>query len=129
MKLLDDYLDLLADNIGSVYFDMNTKLLERNHNEYHITVFNVQEYSNMINKCVLDDLVESKHDYTDIVFNGVGSISKGDLITYYILVESKQLDKLREDYGFDKKHFHITVAFNKKDLFHLPKDKSTKIID
>ena len=126
---IDDYLDKLADLLGGDYFEMHDKLLERNDNKYHITLFNVQEYSNPINKYVLDNLVTSGCVINDIVFDGIGSISKGDMITYYIIVKSEQMNKLRDDFNFNIRHFHITVAFNHKDLFHIIKDDNTKIIN
>lgn len=100
----------------------------RNRFGYHLTLFNVQESTMLSDQlikwfesCVIDDLK----------FVGLGSISKGDDSTFYIVAKSVKLAEIREacyhrGARFEKeKHFHVTIAFTKKDLFHAPKNEST----
>ncbi len=101
---------------------MHNKLLERNHNKLHATLFNVMEckQTESVWQCVGEDV-------TDIKFIGVGSISKDNKVTYYIVIESDKLNALRQQYGYANKHFHITIGYNVSDLFHAAKDKNTLI--
>jgi len=97
----------------------NRNLLKRNAGEYHITVFNVMEWNKgRIHGDVIGELVRTP----DFRYLGVGSISDGERTTYFIPVESAILDSIRESYGYEKRHMHITIGFTSKDLFHAPKN-------
>lgn len=120
--VLGPFLNMFLNEIPDAVA-MHNKLLERNHNKLHATIFNVME-------CRQTESVWRSvgEDITDIKFVGVGSISKDDKVTYYIVIESDQLNALRQKYGFSNKHFHITIGYNVSDLFHAAKDKNTLIV-
>jgi len=111
-RIVEMYIDNM--NLEIIGFDKcNKKLLERNKNSYHITIFNVKECG--INK---DLLLLKNLQIDDIKFNGVGSINNGDNITYFIIVESKHIKTIRSLSNMDERDLHITIGFNNKDLFH-----------
>jgi 2H phosphodiesterase-like protein len=92
---------------------LENNLLKRNNGKYHLTVFSVPEYAK--NESV-DDIVGSV--ITEIEFKGIGSITKNDHTTYFVVVDCPFINKLRSIYSFQPKDLHITIGFNNKDLFH-----------
>lgn len=90
-------------------------LRERNgdYHPFHITILNVPEFSKVPYDFTLNGI-----DIDDITVKGCGSISKDDMTTYFIVVESLSINKFRNKYGFKDKDLHVTVAFTHKDLFH-----------
>lgn len=106
--LLDFFLKI--DN-ANIY---NEKLLKRNHDIYHLTVLNVPEY----NKVKNDNINLPVGKFTDIIFTGIGSISKDNKTTYFVTCVSKQLNDIRNLLNLKPKDFHITLGFTNKDLFH-----------
>ncbi len=105
----------------SCYNDDIIKKLERDRGMYHVTVFNSMECKHC------PELLKIKADITDLELLGIGGITKDLSYTYYIICKSKQLDKLRNDLGLKQRHFHITLAFNHKDLHHIDKNEQTLI--
>lgn len=109
--------------IISKYLELNINIeesiqnvLKRNNNKYHITVFNVAECNKNNDLFNLIDL-----DIADIKFDGIGMVSKDNMHVIFIVIVSKQLNKLRESYGFNNKDLHVTLAFTHKDLFNVSK--------
>lgn len=116
---LCDLLCVAEDGILIPGFDQfNCNLLIRNSGEYHITVFNVMEWSKGV---IRHDVIGELMSTADFRYLGIGSISNGDRTTYFIPVESALLDSIRAAHGHEKRDMHITIGFTHKDLFHLPK--------
>ena len=102
------------------WFDNQQK---RDHNLWHITLFTPNECKN--NPRLFE---ATKNEIDDITFKGIGAIARNEQSTFYILLESIQLQLLRNIYSLPPKDFHITIAFSHKDLFHQIKDESTLLI-
>lgn len=106
-------------NISNEMSTFNENLLSRNKNTYHITCISVME----MNKFNFSD-VQLPIEFNDIKFKGIGTITKNDLISYFITVESESIQKFRRDLGLSEKDLHITLGFNVKDLHHTRKNIS-----
>lgn len=109
-ELLKKFLELVPNAV-----DFNKKLLKRNNNAYHITILNVPEYNIVLKSNEINELPTIKID--DIVFKGIGSITEGDMVTYYVVVDSLTINLLRDAYNMKQKDLHITIGFSDKDLF------------
>lgn len=109
-ELLKKFLELVPNAV-----DFNNKLLKRNNNAYHITILNVPEYNIVLKSNEINELPTIKID--DIVFKGIGSITDGDMVTYYVVVDSLTINLLRDAYNMKQKDLHITIGFSDKDLF------------
>lgn len=94
----------------------NTNLLTRNHGVYHITMFNVME---MKLKEVTGIKIDESIRYGSHMFEykGIGSITKGDMSTYYVVVDSDEMNIERNIVGLPSRDLHITIGFTHKDLF------------
>ena len=109
-ELLKKFLELVPNAV-----DFNKKLLKRNNNAYHITILNVPEYNIVLKSNEINELPTIKID--DIVFKGIGSITEGDMVTYYVVVDSLTINLLIDVYNIKQKDLHITMGFSDKDLF------------
>jgi hypothetical protein len=100
-------------------------LLHRNNRKYHITLFNVAEYNklkkNSLYGCDPDKVLSVF--VSDIEFKGIGSVNDDGV--WFIVVKSKLLGYLREEFSLKPKDFHITIGLKDKDYFKEAKDESS----
>lgn len=120
IKPYDLILEVLLSDKG--YSDEKIKTIMENRIKrdglnYHITVLPVGVYKEQnINLKV-----------GDIEFLGIGTVSANDNETYYLVVKSQTLDNYRSGLGLKPIDFHITLGFDKKDVFGKRKNESTLI--
>ena len=117
---LNDMLRRAAIDIPN-FSECNENLLNRNSGKYHITVFSVMEYSQ---HKVDPDIIGSNYDSTKFEYKGIGSISKNEKTTYFVVVDSDAINAERVDAGYPVKELHVTIGFTHKDLFHSPKNNT-----
>lgn len=105
----------VAESIIPDFKICNERLLDRNRDKYHITIFNAAECAKtpILLQTVTGLLVKN----SSITFKGIGSLSQDDMTTYYVVLESPVLNALRNDANLEPKDFHITIGFTHKDLF------------
>ena len=113
---LNNLLNIASNKIIN-FNNCNDKLLIRNNNKYHITIFNVAEYNK--NKKI-DKFIGLT--INNIEFLGIGSINKKDKETYFIVVKINILQSLRKTLNLKSKDLHITIGFTDKDLFNKSKN-------
>jgi hypothetical protein len=58
----------------------------------------------------------------DLELLGVGMASKSDNKAYFIVCSSDSLDAVRTRFNLPKQDFHVTLGFNTKDVFGVPKN-------
>jgi protein-tyrosine phosphatase len=87
--------------------------------DFHITVFHSKEFKSLKTKNIIPETVPLVFDM------GVGFIFNEDSKSIYVVIYSPKLQKLRKDYGFDVKDFHITLGFLNKDIHNKPKSLKT----
>lgn len=121
---IEKYINLYISN--NSIFEISEHLSNqfiRDGSMYHITILSVSELSKI-----------GKNDtfiINDIKMLGIGKcidIKNGNE-AIYIVVESEQLNRIRSEYGLKPKEFHITIGFNKKDVFNSSKNKETIIYE
>lgn len=97
---------------------------------YHITVIPVMDY-NKLYKDKLTDFVNSielimKYPIDDIKLLGIGTASRNENTTYFIVCQSDKLDDIRNRFDLPKHDFHITLGFYHKDVFGVRKNEVLK---
>lgn len=92
--------------------------------QWHLTVFNAIECRKNPELLKLEGF---KVNNIDLL--GVGTISKNNNQTYYIICESKELLDLYKSKINKDKYLHITIGFTNKDISNNPKNISTLIFD
>lgn len=130
LSIVDAYLEKLKEITGDSYNLLTNNQKNRDHGSYHITVINVVEFNNLTNNLGLNNFVNSlentlKIKITDLKLKGIGSaIDKiKNNITYFIVCESKTIDNILYNYNLPKKDLHITIGFDKKDVFDSSKSE------
>jgi hypothetical protein len=108
----------------------------RDKGTYHTTVMNVMEYNETRTriglkigmKLYMDKLKEAfSVEINDIKMLGIGKAESKGNITYFVVIKSETLDGLRKSFGLAPRDLHITIGFDKKDVFGQPKDETSLI--
>lgn len=126
-KELNDYINIWKSSFGKLEEDriklekFILNIYNRDGDMYHITLFSVPEY----NKIKHLDSKEIFKIVDDIQFLGIGKAIKNSNETNFIVVKSDILNKIRTDLGFELKDLHITLGFDKKDVFGVDKGENS----
>lgn len=97
---------------------------------HHCTVLSVMEYNKLMNSMGSEfqkriGLIQSL-DIQDLTFVGVGKAERAGNTSYYIVIDSPTLDEVRSSLKLEPKDFHITIGFDKKDVFGVRKNQVLK---
>ena len=121
-----------ADKSGSPRIEEDFKIFTQNqkmrdHDHYHITVINVMDCNRLSKEMGMVDFVKSvelafEYPVEDLEMLGVGMASKSANTAYFIVCSSDGLDAVRTRFNLTKQDFHITLGFNVKDVFGVPKN-------
>lgn len=122
-KTLEPFLEELKNILDDCFDEYSGKQKERDRDTYHMTFLSVAEYEKIKKEGAN---VPYSNEY-QIRLVGLGTACKDDKQAWFVVVESPQLNKLREAYGLPPKDFHITLAFKSKDVFGVRKDYTTLI--
>ena len=116
------------DKYETLVFNQQKRDLKDN-SEYthHSTVISVMEYNKIYEK--LGSKFQEKInfllslDITDLDMLGVGKAKKAENETYYVVLGSATLNEIRTSLGLEPKDFHVTLGFDKKDVFGVRKNQ------
>jgi hypothetical protein len=119
---LQTFADELGTHLGDEYDLFSSKRINRDGENYHITLLNVSEFKAAKQKAtlILGLVVE-----LEII--GIGKGEGNGNTVYYGVVISKQLDNIFYDFYDYKKDFHVTFGFNTKDVYGICKGVETLI--
>lgn len=126
---INNFLTQLKDVIGEDYELYTNNQQNRDNNSNHITVISVMDWGRL-NKSGKASEVESLiSDLTidDVEMLGLGMAESKGNKAYFVVCESKKLDDLRNQFGLGKQDFHITLGFDKKDVFGVAKNRQSLI--
>lgn len=103
---------------------------KRDAHEYHCTVLSVMEYNRVAERMGSEfqkrvDIIHSL-DIEDLTFEGVGKAERAGDEAYFIVLKSPTLDEVRSSLGLEPKDFHITIGFDRKDVFGVRKNEVIK---
>ena len=126
--VVEPHLERLKEILGEDYeiFTQNQKT--RDHEHYHITVINVMDCNRLSKEMGMANFVKSvelafEFPIEDIEMLGVGKASKNENTAYFVVCQSDSLDAVRTRFNLPKHDFHITLGFNTKDVFGVPKNE------
>ena len=126
--VVEPFLDDLKEILGDNFDNYNRNQQDRDHGNYHITVINTMDYNRLAKEVGVENFVNSletilNYEIDDLEMLGVGTVSKGDNKTYFVVCNSDKLDAVRTRFGLGKQYFHITLGFKDKDVFGIPKNE------
>jgi 2'-5' RNA ligase len=137
-----NYLALVVDNNDvSPYINFLDKQIDsnfiqnqqdRDRQQYHITVINAIEFGKLEkhNPTVLDDILKDNLlKKFELYTYGIGTVEdiKKQAQAWFVVCQNSELTQLREKLLLPPQDFHITLAFDKSDVFGQSKDKSSII--
>jgi len=115
-SLIQGPLNQLSELVGDTAF---TKLRHnqaaRDHHSFHITLINPFEYPDLTS-IKLDQIPSLSFELI-----GLGQASKGDNQTFFVVASSPEGQEVRAKFGLKPKDFHVTLGFDKKDVFGVSK--------
>jgi len=127
-EVVEPHLEKLKEILGEEDFEIFTNNQKmRDHGHYHITVINVMDCNRLSKEMGMANFVKSVElafDYPveDLELLGVGMASKNTNTAYFIVCSSDSLDAVRTRFNLPKQDFHVTLGFNTKDVFGVPKN-------
>lgn len=126
--VVEPHLEKLKEILGEEDFEIFTQNQKmRDHGHYHITVINVMDCNRLSKEMGMANFVKSvelafEYPVEDLEMLGVGMASKNDNKAYFIVCQSDSLDAVRTRFNLPKQDFHVTLGFNTKDVFGVPKN-------
>lgn len=128
---MKDLKEVLGDDDYKIYTENQQTRDNRGDNFYthHITVVNVFTMNklmaspNSVKYVEYIDNVINNIEISDIKFKGIGMAKKEDNTTFFIVVESDMLHEFQKNIGIEPTDLHITIGFNKKDVFGVRKNQ------
>ncbi|MGL1959614.1 MAG: hypothetical protein OCD00_20240 [Colwellia sp.] len=128
---LSPYLALLETLLPNDFEHYRQNQATRDHQQFHMTIINPYEYQTMDKNKLVEILGESfNHSFIKpltIKLLGVGSASKDDKKTYFVVANSDDGQLIRQVLLLKPKDFHVTLGFNPSDIYGVNKDIKTLI--
>lgn len=126
--IIESFLIELKSILGVEFEIYANNKKNRDGDHYHITVMPVREYNMLSKQMGMKNFINSlelilKYPIDDLKMIGIGTASDRDNTTYFIVVNSDKLDAIRNRYDLPKHDFHITLGFDKKDVFGVRKNQ------
>ena len=121
-RLIGNHLALLEKHIGEEKFkELEQNKVDRDGDyHFHMTILEPKDVRK-IGKGTLKDM-----PVFNTTLKGIGSVSnEAGNETWYIIVESDEIQNWREDLGLEPKDLHITLGFLGKDIYNMRKNEET----
>ena len=132
VTIVQPYLNELKEILGEDdYVKFTENQIKRDGGHYHITVINVADYNRLCKQMGIDRFVNSldpilKYPIDDLKLLGVGRAQKNENTAFFIVCDSAKLEAIRNRYDLQKQDFHVTLGFNFRDVFGVPKNELFK---
>ena len=121
------YLNALKDVLKDDYNDFRGYQAARDKHSFHITLLTPKEYQ-LANQSLINNLISSDiNNKISITLLGLGKVKQEAKQTYFIVAQSSDGQSIRQRLLLKNKDFHLTLAFNKFDIYGVKKDKTTLI--
>jgi len=126
------FLERLKSILNEEEYDLYTGNQQaRDHGVYHMTVINAMDYGRLTKSMGMDKFVAAlqpifEYEIDDLEMLGVGKAESKGNAAYFVVCQSDKLEALRDRFELPKHDFHITLGFDKKDVFGVPKNEIIK---
>lgn len=97
---------------------------------HHATIISVMEFNKLLKTMGSKfqeriEIIQSL-DISDLEIKGVGKAEKHNNEAYFVVLNSPTLNEIRSSLGLEFKDFHVTIGFDKKDVFGVRKSQPLK---
>ncbi|WP_286232587.1 hypothetical protein [Thalassotalea sediminis] len=118
---LEKFLAQLKLILGKNYQQYRLNQATRDTNSFHVTLVAPADYQ-MLNKSEAP-LGQSMR----ITLHGLGRVSQGNNTSYFVVASSNDGDFMRQNLRLPAKDFHVTLGFDKSDVYGVSKGMDTLI--
>lgn len=121
--LVAPYLAQVKALVGDTrYKVLRNNQAARDHDSFHITLINPFEHPD-VKSIELKDIPPIRFEFV-----GVGRAAKNDNQTFFVVVDAKKAQQVRANYQLKAKDFHVTLGFDKTDVFGVSKGLDSLLI-
>lgn len=122
------YLEQLKEILKDDFDRYISNKMERDNGDFHITVIPVSEYNALAKKMGYANFVKSldllfSYEIDDLEMLGLGEAESKNNKAYFVVCQSDKLDAVRVRFELKLHDFHITLGFDRKDVFGVRKNK------
>lgn len=121
---LQSYLSQLKQHKPQLFAELRESQIKRDHGKFHLTLINPYEYRDLT-EAQKAELTKTANIAVEL--HGLGSVSKTNQSTFYVIATSERAQNLRRAVGLKDKDFHITLGFTPSDIYDMRKDISTLV--
>ena len=113
---------MLSNNF---YEDVDRKL-KRDKGCYHVTLFSAAHWGSLTKRELANEILEQlSGKEVSFLSHGIGKAEKDEHYAHFVILENQEINNLRAKYNLPPNDFHMTLAFNEKDVHGVPKNKET----
>ncbi|MDO6427730.1 hypothetical protein Q4489_11925 [Thalassotalea sp. 1_MG-2023] len=118
---VEKFLVQLKTILGDEFQQYRLNQANRDGNAFHVTLVAPHEYQ-LMNK---DEVTLGRT--VRITLEGLGRVSQGNNTSYFVVASSNDGDFMRQTLRLAAKDFHVTLGFDKKDVYGVSKGQDTLI--
>jgi len=122
--LIEPYLQELREHTNRKYNILRNNQIERDLDEFHITLLSPREFSKL-SKIFRKRILQYIEQRIEFDFFGLGKTVKNSNVSYFIVLESNKAKDIRTSLGLPTRDFHITLGFDEQDIHNVSKSKAT----
>lgn len=111
--------------VNNFHQDVERKLI-RDKGHYHVTIINAAQWGSLVKRELDDEVLQSLNKKElSFICHGIGKAEKEGNNAHYAILENDEINQFRAKYDLKPHDFHMTLAFNEKDVHGVPKNKET----
>jgi hypothetical protein len=100
--------------------------LTRDKGCYHVTLINAAQWGDLTKRELADEVLQSLNGKElSFICHGIGRAEKEGHNAHFVILENQEINQFRAKYNLKPHDFHMTLAFNEKDVHGVPKNKET----
>lgn len=127
--VIEPFLKELKEVIGEDDYKIYTDNQQRRDlGQFNMNIIEVEEYNKLSDEMGIDQFINSldlilKYEIDDLKMMGVGTATKNENRSYFIVCKSDKIDAIRKRYELKEKDLHITIGFKWKDVHGVSKNQ------
>ncbi len=110
------------------FYDDVQRKLTRDKGCYHVTLISAAHWGGLTKRELTNEILnELNGKEITFVCHGIGRAEKDEHYAHFAILENQDINDFRAKYDLPPHDFHMTLAFNEKDVHGVPKNKETCI--
>jgi len=134
-SIIEPFLSELKEIIGEDDYKTYTENQQkRDKGQFYLNVISVTEYNQLTQEQGMDKFTNSlqkvfEYEIDDLKMMGIGSATKNENRSYFIVCKSEKLEAIRKRYELQDEDFYITIGFKWRDVHGVRKNIVVEKVD